>query len=69
MRFFELYAKAEGNPAMIGEMFKFLFGQEQWEGIFEYYESKGQKFTISKFTSVFRDFESELNANPDFLSL
>lgn len=69
MRFFELYSKAEKDPTMIADMFKFLFGEEQWQGLFDYYESKGQKFTISKFVTVFKDFEDQLNNNPDFLSL
>lgn len=68
MRFMELYAEVSEDQLKITKLIKFLLGEAQYESIFTYYESKGQRFTITKFGQVFEQLDKDLNANPDFLS-
>lgn len=67
MRFFDLYAMVSENEFKVPEIIKFMIGADKYESIFEYYESKGQKFKISRFMEVFQTLDKELNADPDFL--
>lgn len=67
MRFLELYEEVAESEFKIPKLLKFMFGAEQYEGIFKYYEAKGQKFTITKMGEVFQKLDSDLNSNPDFL--
>lgn len=68
MRFMELYAEVSEDQLKITKLIKWLLGEKQYESIFTYYESRGQKFTITKFGEVFEKLDKDLNANPDFLS-
>jgi hypothetical protein len=68
MRFLELYEEIMDNQLKLPKLFKFMFGPEEYARIFTYYESRGQKFTITKMGQVFGDLEKDLNARPDFLS-
>lgn len=68
MRFMELYAEVSEDQLKITKLIKFLLGEANYESIFTYYESKGQRFTITKFGQVFEQLDKDLNANPDFLS-
>ena len=67
MRFLELYEEVAESEFKIPKLLKFMFGEEQYDGIFKYYESRGQKFTITKMGEVFQKLDSDLNSNPDFL--
>lgn len=67
MRFFDLYAMVSENEFKVPEIVKFMIGAEKYQSIFDYYESKGLKFKISKFMEVFGALDKELNADPDFL--
>lgn len=68
MRFMELYAEVSEDQLKITKLIKWLLGAEKYESIYTYYESKGQRFTITKFGEVFEKLDKDLNANPDFLS-
>lgn len=68
MRFMELYAEVSEDQLKITKLIKWLLGEKNYESIFTYYESRGQKFTITKFGEVFEKLDKDLNANPDFLS-
>ena len=68
MRFFDLYATVSENEFKVNEIIKFMIGPEAYDSIFEYYESKGQKFRISKFMEVFGKLDKALNSDPDFLN-
>lgn len=67
MRFLELYEQVATSNFYIPKLLKFLFGEEKYEGIHEYYNKKGQKFTITKMEQVFEKLDHDLNNNPDFL--
>lgn len=67
MRFLEVYSEASEDMTKISKLLRFMFGHEAYEGVFKYYESKGQKFTITKMGEVFEKLESDLSSNPDFL--
>lgn len=67
MRFLEIYEQVSEDMAKIPRLLRFMFGDVQYEGIFKYYEAKGQKFTITKMGEVFEKLDSDLNSNPDFL--
>lgn len=67
MHFFDLYAEVNDNEFKVPEIVKFMIGANKYKGIFEYYESKGQKFKISKFMEVFQLLDKALNSDPDFL--
>jgi hypothetical protein len=67
MRFLEIYEQVSEDMAKIPRLLRFMFGDAQYEGIFKYYEAKGQKFTITKMGEVFEKLDSDLNSNPDFL--
>ena len=68
MRFMELYAEVSEDQLKVTKLIKWLLGEKNYESIFTYYESRGQKFTITKFGEVFEKLDKDLNANPDFLS-
>lgn len=68
MRFMELYAEVSENELKVTKLVKFLIGDKNYQSIFDYYEKRGQKFTITKFGEVFEKLEKDLNAQPDFLS-
>lgn len=68
MRFMDLYAEVSEDQLKVTKLIKFLIGADKYESIFNYYESKGQRFTITKFGEVFEQLDKDLNANPDFLS-
>jgi hypothetical protein len=68
MRFMELYAEVSEDQLKITKLIKWLIGADNFESIFTYYESRNQKFTITKFGEVFEKLDKDLNANPDFLS-
>lgn len=67
MRFLELYEEVAESEFKIPKLLKFMFGAEAYEGIYKYYEAKGQKFTITKMGEVFEKLDKDLNSNPDFL--
>lgn len=68
MRFLELYEQVATSNFYIPKLLKFLFGDARYESIHEYYNKKGQKFTITKMEQVFEKLDHDLNNNPDFLS-
>lgn len=67
MRFLELYEQVASSSMYIPKLLKFLFGEKEYEGIHDYYQKKGQKFTITKMEQVFEKLDTDLNSNPDFL--
>ena len=67
MRFMELYDLVNEDYMKLPKLLRFMFGDEEYESIFTYYESRGQKFTMTKMESVFEKFNNEMNTNPDFL--
>lgn len=69
MRFMDLYAEVSEDQLKIPKLMRFLLGEKEYESIFTYYESKGQKFRITKFGEVFEKLDKDLNANPDFLRI
>lgn len=69
MRFMDLYAEVSEDQLKIPKLMRFLLGADNYESIFTYYESKGQKFRITKFGEVFEKLDKDLNANPDFLRI
>lgn len=68
MRFMDLYAEVAEDQLKVTKLIKFLIGADNYQSIFTYYESRGQKFTITKFGEVFDQLDKDLNSNPDFLS-
>lgn len=68
MRFMDLYAEVSEDQLKVTKLIKFLIGADNYESIFNYYESRGQRFTITKFGEVFEQLDKDLNSNPDFLS-
>lgn len=68
MRFMDLYAEVAEDQLKVTKLIKFLIGADKYQSIFTYYESRGQKFTITKFGEVFDQLDKDLNSNPDFLS-
>lgn len=69
MRFLELYEELSENQLKIPKLLKFLLGEANYKGIYDYYESRGKKFTITKMGEAFGQLEKHLQENPDFLSL
>lgn len=67
MRFMDLYAEVSEDQLKVTKLIKFLIGADNYESIFNYYESRGQKFTITKFGEVFEQLDRDLQSNPDFL--
>lgn len=67
MRFMDLYAEVSEDELKIPKLMRFLLGSAEYDSIFDYYESKGQRFTITKFGEVFEKLDKDLNAQPDFL--
>lgn len=67
MRFMDLYAEVTEDQLKVSKLVRFLIGSDNYESIFHYYESKGQRFTITKFGEVFEKLDSDLQSNPDFL--
>lgn len=68
MRFMDLYAEVAEDQLKISKLIKFLIGADKYESIYTYYESRGQKFSITKFGQVFEQLDKDLNSQPDFLS-
>ena len=68
MRFMELYGEVSEDQLKVTKLLRFLLGSDNYESIFTYYESRGQRFTITKFTEVFTKLDKDLNSQPDFLS-
>lgn len=67
MRFMDLYAEVSEDQLKVTKLVKFLIGDKNYQSIFAYYESRGQKFTITKFGEVFEQLDRDLQSNPDFL--
>jgi hypothetical protein len=67
MRFMDLYAEVSEDELKIPKLMRFLLGDAEYDSIFTYYESRGQRFTITKFGEVFERLDKDLNAQPDFL--
>lgn len=67
MRFLEIYEQVTEDMSKIPKLLRFMFGDAAYEGVFKYYEDKGQKFTITKMGEVFTKLDNDLNNNPDFL--
>lgn len=67
MRFMDLYAEVSEDQLKVSKLIKWLIGPEQYESIYTYYESRGSKFSITKFGEVFEKLDKDLNAQPDFL--
>lgn len=67
MRFLELYEQVATSNYYIPKLLKFLFGEDKYESIHEYYNSRGRKFEITKMEQVFEKLDHDLNNNPDFL--
>ena len=67
MRFMDLYAEVSEDELKIPKLMRFLLGAAEYDSIFTYYESKGQRFSITKFGQVFEKLDKDLNSQPDFL--
>lgn len=67
MRFLELYEEVAESEFKIPKLMKFMFGEDAYNRIYDYYEKKGEKFTITKMGEVFERLDRDLNSNPDFL--
>jgi len=67
MRFMDLYAEVAEDQLKIPKLMRFLLGSAEYDSIFTYYESRGQRFSITKFGEVFEKLDKDLNSNPDFL--
>jgi len=67
MRFMDLYAEVSEDELKISKLMRFLLTPAGYESIFQYYESKGQRFSITKFGEVFEKLDKDLNSQPDFL--
>lgn len=67
MRFLELYEQVATSNYYIPKLLKFLFGEERYESIHTYYNSRGGVFEITKMEQVFEKLDHDLNNNPDFL--
>jgi len=67
MRFMDLYAEVAEDQLKIPKLMRFLLGAAEYDSIFTYYESRGKRFSITKFGEVFEKLDKDLNSNPDFL--
>ena len=67
MRFLELYDTVSENNMKLPKLLRFMFGDKEFESIYAYYESKGQRFSMTKMEAVFEKFNTDMNSNPDFL--